>query len=138
MARQFLHLAVSFDFPKDIPRTAPPPGSLGAAAYGPTGLANALTLYRYDPLDEAQQRIQGELDKATDWIRYAPNCWILYTMRDANSWYTRLCGIPSMKNHMFFICELNMLNRGGWLPKSVWEWIKKSRDSDLGSPGAIG
>ena len=139
MARQFLHLAVNFDFPKPIVRTAPPPEPPGAAprtapppepsaSYLPGGLLNALALYaRADPLIEAQKRIQGELDKATDWIRYAPNCWILYTTRGANSWYKRLVEIPGMEDHTFFVCELNILNRGGWLPKSVWEWIQKER-----------
>lgn len=123
MAWFFLHLAVSFDFPKPIPRTDPPPG----APLSPTAI-NAFTLLRpADPLDEAQQSIQNVLNRAKDWIRYAPNCWILYTSSDASTWYKRLSKISGIKKHTFFICELNITNRGGWLPKGVWDWIKQDR-----------
>ena len=65
-------------------------------------------------------------NKAADWLRYAPNCWILYTSKTAESWFEIIK--PHLKdNERVFICELNLLNRQGWLSKSTWDWIQKTR-----------
>lgn len=70
--------------------------------------------------------IQKVLDKALDWVRYAPNCYIVYTSSDVEHWYARLREVIDEADNIFVV-ELNIENRQGWLPKSVWEWIKKSR-----------
>lgn len=72
------------------------------------------------------ESIENILDKALDWIRYAPNCYILYTTRDVQTWYARLRKVLHEKDNIFVV-ELNIENRQGWLPRSVWEWIKKDR-----------
>ena len=65
-------------------------------------------------------------DKAADWLRYAPSCWILYTGRSPEMWFDRIK--PHLKQgERVFICELNLSNRQGWLSKSTWEWIQKTR-----------
>lgn len=63
---------------------------------------------------------------AIDWLRYTPNCWVLYTTASADWWYERI------RHHMtqpdrVFICELNIQNKSGWLDNWVWTWINKSR-----------
>jgi hypothetical protein len=70
--------------------------------------------------------IQTVLNKALDWVRYAPNCYILYTTTDVETWYVLLRKVIHEKDHIFIV-ELNIENREGWLPKSVWEWIRKDR-----------
>jgi hypothetical protein len=70
--------------------------------------------------------IEKVLDKAMDWVRYAPNCYILYTRTDVQTWYARLRKLLHEKDNIFVV-ELNIENRQGWLPKYVWEWIKKDR-----------
>jgi hypothetical protein len=70
--------------------------------------------------------IQTVLNKALDWVRYAPNCYILYTTTDVETWYIRLRKVIHENDHIFVV-ELNIENRQGWLPKSVWEWIRKDR-----------
>jgi len=70
--------------------------------------------------------IQKVLDKALDWIRYAPNCYIVYTSRDVHHWYKRLRDVIEEDDNIFVV-EVNMEKRQGWLPHSVWEWIKKAR-----------
>ena len=63
---------------------------------------------------------------AADWLRYAPNCWILYTSRTAESWFKRIK--PHLKDdERVLICELNLLNRQGSLSQSAWDWIQKTR-----------
>lgn len=75
-----------------------------------------------------RKAIETVLNKAKDWYRYAPNCWIIYTSRDADYWYEKLALVPGMKNHAsLFICELDLHNRSGWMPIKFWEWIKEQR-----------
>ena len=75
--------------------------------------------------------IEAVLNRAKDWFRYAPNCWIIYTGQNASWWYEKLHNIPGMEGHAgFLICEMPLNNRekrAGWLPKSVWDWINKDR-----------
>jgi hypothetical protein len=81
------------------------------------------------PIDPGQQAlIEEQLNRAGDWLRYLPNCWLIYTSRPAKVWYSRLSSIEGLKNSSnFFICEVDLHNRGGWLKKTVWEWINKDR-----------
>lgn len=72
--------------------------------------------------------IETVLNKAKDWYRYAPNCWIIYTSQDADEWYDRLKAVPGIKNHAsFFLCEVKLTNRSGWMPEKFWEWVGKDR-----------
>lgn len=65
-------------------------------------------------------------DRALDWIRYAPNCWIVWTSSDPEKWYERLK--PHLKEgEHIFIVKLDISQRQGWLPKSTWDWINKDR-----------
>ena len=63
-------------------------------------------------------------DKAPDWIRYAPNCWLLWTARSPETWYTRLKELMRQGDRVF-ICELNIEIRNGWMPTSFWNFIQK-------------
>lgn len=72
------------------------------------------------------QRIQEVLNKARDWVRYAPNCYILYTTADVQTWYGRLRDVIHERDHILVV-ELNIENRQGWLPKSIWDWIRRDR-----------
>lgn len=71
--------------------------------------------------------IQAKLDKATDWLRYSPECWLIYTGQPAKVWYERLTEIAGVKERILFICEVDLSNRGGWIKQSAWDWIKKER-----------
>ena len=77
--------------------------------------------------------IDAILNKAKDWLRYSPNCWLIYTGKDVETWQNRLREISVMEDHAsFLICEIPLAQkdkRGGWLPESVWEWINKNRTS---------
>jgi hypothetical protein len=51
---------------------------------------------------------------------------------DPQHWYGRLRGVIDEDDNIFvvelnFVVKLNIEDRQGWLPKSVWEWIKKQR-----------
>jgi len=74
-----------------------------------------------------QESIEKELNRATDWIRYSPNCWLIYTSRTAQSWYKSLSAIPGIKDANLMLYEVNLSNRAGWIKRSVWDWITKER-----------
>jgi hypothetical protein len=31
-------------------------------------------------------------------------------------------------NKKFFVCELNLSNRNGWLPKEAWDWLNEKQN----------
>jgi hypothetical protein len=73
------------------------------------------------------EEINKVLNKALSWVAYAPNCWMIFTStEDANTWYTRLRKVVN-RDDSVFVCELNIENRQGWLPRSVWKWIDEHR-----------
>ena len=74
------------------------------------------------------ESIQATLDKAVDWVRYAPNCWLVWTSTSPQKWYARLKPHINDGDHLF-ICELNIDMRSGWMPKSFWDFIKSHQPS---------
>jgi hypothetical protein len=72
--------------------------------------------------------VEERLNKAKDWLRYAPNSWLIYTSHNAVHWGNVLRSIDVVSaNTTFLICEVNLENRSGWLNRSVWDWINKNR-----------
>jgi len=68
--------------------------------------------------------LEGRFNLAVDWIHYLPNCWIVKTTSDAQKWYDRLKPYIG-PNSSILICKIDLKERQGWLPKWVWEWIRK-------------
>ncbi len=74
--------------------------------------------------------LESTFNLALGWVRYAPNCWIVDTTSDASRWYERLS--PHLeKDDTMFICELNIDNMQGLLPKWIWEWFDKHKVKQL-------
>ncbi|HUA21735.1 MAG TPA: hypothetical protein VMB25_23480 [Bryobacteraceae bacterium] len=84
-----------------------------------------------DPEAPKRTAIEEVLNKAKDWFRYAPNCWLVYTARDATWWSDKLRSIPGMEDHnAFLVCQILLDERdkrAGWLKQSAWDWINKDR-----------
>lgn len=69
--------------------------------------------------------IQEVLNKARDWYRYAPNCWLIYTSQPPAVWKNRLREVPCMAEVLMLIAPIDLSERSGWLTKDTWDWIKK-------------
>jgi hypothetical protein len=83
--------------------------------------------FNFEGRPASTKAVKEVLSKATDWATYAPNCWIIYsTQEKAETWYTRLRRVLN-EDDSIFVCELNIENRQGWLPESIWTWIDKNR-----------
>jgi hypothetical protein len=65
-------------------------------------------------------------NKALDWYRYAFNCWILWSNSTPQQWHERIK--PAVADDdTYFICEIDVNNRSGWLPQGAWDWLRKER-----------
>jgi len=68
-------------------------------------------------------------DLAGDWVFYGNGNWIIYTSEDAYTWQGRIGAIIG-PDDSFFLCEIaDIRSSGGWLPKWVWDWIRRDRSS---------
>jgi len=78
--------------------------------------------------------IEERLNKAKDWLRYAPNCWLIYTAKSPVHWANVLKSTDKIKEGTtFFICEVNLKERSGWLHEEAWKWIDKARGAATGN-----
>ena len=75
----------------------------------------------------AREAIEQVLNRATDWFRFAPNCWLIYSSRNADIWQNRLIKIPEMKDRAFFVCAIDKEDRGGLIDSHFWDWLDKNR-----------
>lgn len=76
------------------------------------------------PRDEIQKVLDG---MGGDWLRYAPNAWIVWTSDSPEQLYQRLLPFTGRPNELVLILRVNPDGRYGWMPKSVWDWFKKER-----------
>lgn len=65
------------------------------------------------------------MEQSLNYIKYMPNCYIMYTDLNIDEIYRNIKSVLEEDEHVF-ICEINLANRQGWLPKSVWKWIKEN------------
>jgi hypothetical protein len=83
-----------------------------------------MTIPRLD-IDPAP--LEARLDKAKDWIRFAPGCWLIYTKYSADAWFSQICDLPELEGTMAFLCEANLEDLSGQLDPFAWDWIKRLR-----------
>ena len=67
-----------------------------------------------------------QLDLALDWVRLTPTSWLLYTSKDPKTWYARFRKVS--ENGRVFISQVSGSERSGYMPKLVWEFIRKHQD----------
>jgi hypothetical protein len=80
--------------------------------------------FKFSDGDPKFTTLKPVFDKAVDWYRYAPNCWIVWTSSSAERWYERLR--PYIKDDdSMFIVKIDPSERQGWLSTSIWEWLNK-------------
>lgn len=60
-----------------------------------------------------------------EWQHPLESTWLIYTKEDADTITTTVRGNGNMdSNDLLFVCALQIESRQGWLPKSVWDWIR--------------
>jgi hypothetical protein len=71
----------------------------------------------------AAEIVKKKMNLALDWYRIKENLWVVYSTSTPEKLHERL---KPLADHLF-ICELNISNRQGLMPKGFWEWLKKER-----------
>lgn len=64
---------------------------------------------------------------ALDWIKYGSHSWILYSNVELDTWRDRIKTKLVPGDHTFFINEFEKGRDSGYLTKSVWDWLNKTR-----------
>jgi hypothetical protein len=82
--------------------------------------------FNFADKDAKINTLKPVFNKATDWFRYAPNCWLVWTGRSAEKWYELLRPHISDKDSMLIV-RLDISERQGWLSESAWEWLNEER-----------
>lgn len=67
-----------------------------------------------------------QLNKAKDWIRLSPSSWLLFTSNGPETWYTRFRRVS--EEGRVFITQVEASQRSGYMPKSVWEFMRKHQE----------
>jgi len=66
--------------------------------------------------------LEPVFNKALDWLRYAPNCYVVKTKRSPRTWLQRLRPHLSSGDHVFIV-QVDVTQRGGLLPRWAWDWL---------------
>ena len=77
----------------------------------------------------ANNQVQRAINAADDWLRYADNCWLIWTAETPEQWYRRLAAMDVLKPASILVIrvDLSPSNRAGQFPEWAWEWIGKKR-----------
>ena len=112
----------------------PPPAPLTGIAALLAGMRSKryihISFHYPPPLTEleAAHRIQPIINTADDWLKYAGNCWIVWSALTPKQWYEKFAAVPELSKCSVLIVRLDLSpeNRAGQLPQWVWDWIQKT------------
>lgn len=75
------------------------------------------------------EELEPVFNKALNWLRYAPNCWIVKSTRSPRTWLARLKPHLSAGDHVFIV-QIELNKRSGLLPKWAWDWIAQQGSAE--------
>ncbi len=78
----------------------------------------------------SEKRVESKLNLAIDWVKFAPNSWLLWTSSDPDKWNSRFKTFMKSGDRVF-VCEVDVSERSGVMPRSFWDFIK-SHQADIG------
>ena len=70
--------------------------------------------------------IEMKMNLALDWFKYDKKNWVVYSNTSMDNLMARYKPLVEPDGRLF-ICELNILNRNGWMNNDFWDWLKKNR-----------
>ncbi len=65
-----------------------------------------------------------------DWIRYAGNCWIVWTANSPEEWLRAFQPKLGIKDKMLILELSSGQEPNGYLPEWIWHWLFKNRIED--------
>ena len=76
-------------------------------------------------IDVTQKQVDDLMNQSVDWFRYDSSNWVVYSMSDADALWDQFKSLVE-PNGTMFVCELKTQNSNGWMPASLWKWLKKN------------
>jgi len=68
---------------------------------------------------------------ALDWLRYAANCWIVWTTENSKQWADKFYAqVQGAREGSFLIVAIDIsATSDGWanFPQWIWDWIRRYR-----------
>jgi hypothetical protein len=77
------------------------------------------------------KQIEGKLDLALDWYRYATGLYIVHTTSGVDKWKARLIDLVKPRGRLLIV-KLDISQRQGWMNKGFWEWLREKSTSPKG------
>jgi|ERR1700733_13979375 hypothetical protein len=75
------------------------------------------------------EQVESLFNKATDWVKYSRNCWLLYTGLDLEVWAKRVRALPGMEKQNVFVMEVDDPHTAeGFLPDWIWDKLYEYDD----------
>ncbi|RWO87962.1 hypothetical protein [Mesorhizobium sp.] len=65
-----------------------------------------------------------QLNRANDWIEFRDRSWLIWTKQSSKTWYGRLKPVLA-KGDNVFVCAVDINDRGGLMPRSFWDFVRK-------------
>ena len=59
--------------------------------------------FDFSDADPQVEKLQPVFDKAIDWLRYMPTCWIVWTSTSAEKWFERLRPLIKDTDELFIV-----------------------------------
>ena len=73
------------------------------------------------------ERIIKVLNRAVDWVQVDPNSWLVWTSRNASTWYERFKPIMNEGDRVL-IFGAHVENRAGYMPSAFWNFVRAKLD----------
>jgi len=74
------------------------------------------------------KQLEAAFDKASDWLRYGTQNWILYTGLELDEWRDRIYKIKGIGDKDVSILLVDFGETySGYLSDSEWKWLNKKR-----------
>jgi hypothetical protein len=62
-----------------------------------------------------------------DWLRYALNCYVVWTSSDCETILRKLKRVPGLEEANAFVCAIDMNDGFGSFPQWAWDWFRRDR-----------
>jgi hypothetical protein len=86
--------------------------------------------HNFNMTEEITAALAKTFDIAKGWMRYTPNCWVLWTDESPDDWHTRIAATPGLpKNYGALILTIldGHANRGGKTYEWTWKWLQEKK-----------
>lgn len=86
--------------------------------------------HNFEMTDTIITALANTFGAASQWMRYAPNCWVLWTDLSVEEWHKRLertPGLPTNYGALILVVLDGNENRSGKTFDWAWNWLRDKR-----------